>query len=82
MPRESESYRDELQGLIERFGENKNNLTCREVAIYCGISYNTAKNRYAIGSEGIAMRTLARKMSNLHERKRPRKARAKRVPVS
>lgn len=80
MPRESEYYRPILARLLERFGPNKGNLSCKDVATYCGISYNTAKSRYEIGCEGIAIEVLATKMAHLHEKKR--KAVAKNVPVS
>ena len=65
MPSENEVYRIELEGLLEHFGPNKNILTCKEVAKYCGVGHDTAKRRFGIGSSGIPIRTFALKLSKM-----------------
>jgi len=64
MPRETEYYRDNLESLREYFG-SKHLLSTKDVARYCGISAPTARSRFEIGSNGISLPTLARKLSRM-----------------
>jgi hypothetical protein len=65
MPRENEFYRLILERLTEYFGPNKNMLTCKDVAKYCGWGQEKTKRTFCIGSSGIEMGKLAALMSKL-----------------
>ena len=65
MPRENEFYRDNLEALRTHFGANKNVLTIKDVADYCGLCPQTARTRFEIGIHGISLPTLARKLSQM-----------------
>ena len=65
MPRELEYERDELAELYKYFGNSKHNLTCKDVATYCGITPATAKKRYNIGKNGISLVILSKKLCAL-----------------
>lgn len=59
--REHEAYRDNLEALMEHFG-NKRLLTATDVAEYCGRDRRFIKELYGIPRTGITIQTLARKM--------------------
>lgn len=59
--REHEAYRDNLESLLEFFG-NKRLLTASDVAEYCGRDRRFVKQLYDIPRTGITVNTLARKM--------------------
>ena len=58
--REKEAYRDILESLLGHF--NKHWVYATEVGGYCGMDYRTAKKRFKIPKEGIAIEKLARMM--------------------
>lgn len=61
MPRELEGYRDVLEDLLNFFGERRL-VYPKDVAAYLKVCPRTAKKRYDLPSEGIALPMLARRM--------------------
>lgn len=62
MPREKEAYRDNLEAILN-FTEGKFLLNIQEVADFCGIKRDTAKNRFFKDKNFVSAATLARMLS-------------------
>jgi hypothetical protein len=60
--REHEAYRDNYASLLEYFGRDRQLLSIKDVAKYCGRDPRTVAKLYSIPKHGITMPTLARKM--------------------
>lgn len=60
--KESESYRDNYEALLNYFG-GRMLLTQKDVAEYCRKDRRTVARLYCIGKDGITLPTLARRMS-------------------
>lgn len=63
MPREKECYRDNLERIKEMY-PHKEMLNIKEVCVFCGISYNSAKKLFDFNKLNmISVAKLARMMS-------------------
>lgn len=65
MPREREEFRDQLESIISAY-PNKECLSIRDVARYCGITEKTASKRFPFVGHGqgkhITRTILARRL--------------------
>lgn len=62
MPREKETYRDNLEMLLRSFPDKKL-LNKQQVADYLGIDRRTATKRFTFKDNLISIATLARELS-------------------
>lgn len=62
MPREKESYRDNLERIDSAF-PNKELLKKTDVAKFCGINYHTVGKRFDFTDNYISKAKLARQLS-------------------
>lgn len=62
MALEKPSYRDNLERIKEKY-PNKELLTTKDVADFCGIDIRTAKKRFDLTKNYISVATLARALS-------------------
>lgn len=62
MPREKESYRDNLERLDMAF-PGRELLTINDVSVFLGINYRTVKKWYEFRNNRISKATLARMLS-------------------
>ena len=62
MPREKESYRDNLERISEKF-PSQELLTVKDVATFCGLDRRTVARLYSFKSCYISKAVLAREMS-------------------
>lgn len=67
MPREKESYRDNLEGIIEflrnKYNDSRRFLTIRDAMEYTGFSYKIVHNRFGVDRNGISAEKFARLLS-------------------
>ena len=67
MPREKESYRDNLEGIIEflrnKYHDSRRFLTLRDTMEYTGFSYKVVHNRFGVDRNGISAEKFARLLS-------------------
>lgn len=62
MPREKESFRDNLERINEKF-PNQELLSKKEVAAYCGLDHRTVAKLFSFKDCYISKAVLAREMS-------------------
>lgn len=62
MPREKPTYRDNLELIYERFGNEKVMLNQKETAIFLGMDARTVKNIVPMNGHYISVANLARWM--------------------
>lgn len=62
MARELDSYRDNLEDILQ-FTGGKRLLSLKDVSEYLGICCNTARTRYGVTKDGITAPALARKLA-------------------
>lgn len=62
MPREKESYRDNLCSILE-FTENRHALNIKTVSEYLGMDVKVVKARFPFKDRYISAETLARELS-------------------
>ncbi|WP_312645353.1 hypothetical protein [Hydrogenoanaerobacterium sp.] len=62
MPREKESYRDNLELILASF-PGKSMLNKKEVATFCGLDYATVNKLFEFTHNYISVAKLARQMS-------------------
>ncbi len=60
--REREGYRHKIEHISAYFGGNRNRLTAKDVAQYCGRDVRTVKRWYNIPRDGIDITDLAEAM--------------------
>lgn len=67
MPREKESYRDNLEGVInflrEKYSDERRYLSIGDVKEYLGRSYDFVRDNFKIGRVGISAEKFARMLS-------------------
>lgn len=67
MPREKESYRDNLEGITvflkEKYNDNRHFLSIADVREYLGRSYNYIRRNFGIDRQGISAERFARMLS-------------------
>ena len=61
MPREKEGYRDNMEALLEYFGDRRL-LSIADVAKYCGRDRRFVIKRFGLDKNGIMLPVLARRM--------------------
>ena len=67
MPREKESYRDNLESLKafleKKYSDNRHLMNVRDVCEYTGRSFDFVKKYYEVKKSGVSIETFARKLS-------------------
>ena len=67
MPREKESYRDNLEGIIgflrDKYGDDRRFLSLQDVCGYTGRSYGFIRKHFEIDKYGISVEKFARLLS-------------------
>ncbi len=67
MPREKESYRDNLEGIIEflrnKYNDNRHFLSMQDVKGYTGRSYDFIHDHFGVDRNGISAEKFARLLS-------------------
>lgn len=67
MPREKESYRDNLEGVInflrEKYSDERRYLSIGDAKEYLGRSYDFVRDNFKIGRVGISAEKFARMLS-------------------
>ena len=63
MPREKESYRDNVERIKEVY-PTKELLIAKEVADFVGLDFRTVKKMYKFNGKYISVASLARQMSS------------------
>ena len=67
MPREKESYRDNLEGIIEflrnKYNDSRRFLSIQDVKGYTGRSYDFIHDHFGVDRNGISAEKFARLLS-------------------
>ena len=67
MPKEKETYRDNVEGLLEflkgKYGDNRHLMCVKDVCEYTGRSFDFCKKYFNIPKHGVSVETFARKLS-------------------
>lgn len=67
MPREKESYRDNLESLKlfleNKYGDERHLMTAKDVCEYTGRSFDFIKKYFSIKKTGVTIETFARQLS-------------------